>query len=41
MNSSYLENWEGLRRLATLFQAASGLLTIEVVLWIVAIASPG
>lgn len=38
MHGSYLENWDGLRRLAALFQAAGILLTIETILWIVAIA---
>lgn len=38
MHRSYLENHRGLERLAVSFQAASGLLTIEVVLWIAAIA---
>lgn len=39
MHRSYLENWKGLSRLATLFQIASALLSIEVILWIIAIAS--
>lgn len=39
MQSSYLENHLGLKHLAAFFQAASALLTIEVVLWIAAIAS--
>lgn len=41
MNSSYLENLEGLRRLAALLQAAGILLTVELVFWIIAIASSG
>lgn len=39
MHGSYLVNHQGLKELALLFQTASGLLTIEVVLWIAAIAS--
>lgn len=39
MQVSFSANHQGLNELATLFQAASGLLTIEVVLWIAAIAS--
>ena len=39
MHNSYLENREGLEQLSVFFQVASGLLTIEVVLWIWAIAS--
>jgi hypothetical protein len=38
MYGSYLENQLGMKQLAVFFQAAAGLLTIEVVLWIVAIA---
>lgn len=38
MHNSYLENREGLERLVLYLQVASGLLTVEVVLWIVAIA---
>jgi hypothetical protein len=38
MHSSYVVNHQGLKALALLFQAASGLLTLEVVLWIAAIA---
>jgi hypothetical protein len=38
MHGSYLVNHRGLQELALLFQAASGLLTLEVVLWIAAIA---
>jgi hypothetical protein len=41
MHSSFIENKEGLERLAILFQIASVLLTVEVVLWIAAIASTG
>jgi hypothetical protein len=39
MQVSFAANHQGLNQLAALFQAASGLLTIEVVLWIAAIAS--
>lgn len=39
MHSSFISNKESLERLAVLFQAASILLTVEVALWIVAIAS--
>lgn len=39
MHGSWLVNHRGLEHLAAAFQAASGLLTIEVVLWIAAIAS--
>ncbi|HEY5708086.1 MAG TPA: hypothetical protein VIS51_01685 [Solirubrobacterales bacterium] len=39
MNDSYLESWEGSGQLAALFQLASGLLVIEVILWTIAIAS--
>lgn len=39
MHSSYVENRAGLEQLAIFFQAASALLTVEVVLWIAAIAS--
>lgn len=38
MHRSYLENQRGLRSLAVYLQAASGLLTVEVILWIAAIA---
>jgi hypothetical protein len=38
MHRSYLINHQGLQELALLFQAASGLLTLEVVLWIATIA---
>lgn len=36
---SYVDNREGLQQLSIFFQIASGLLTVEVVLWIGAIAS--
>jgi hypothetical protein len=39
MHNSYVENREGLEQLAVFFQIASGLLSIEVILWIIAIAS--
>jgi len=39
MQRSFSVNHRGLTELAVLFQAASGLLTVEVVLWIAAIAS--
>lgn len=39
MQASFSVNHHGLTELALLFQAASGLLTIEVVLWVTAIAS--
>ncbi len=39
MHNSYVENRQGLEQLAIVFQVASGLLTLEVVLWIIAIAS--
>lgn len=38
MHGSYLENHEGLKQLGLFFRIASGLLTLEVALWIVAIA---
>ena len=38
MQGSFSANHQGLIELAGLFQAASGLLTIEVVLWVAAIA---
>jgi hypothetical protein len=41
MHNSFIENKEGLERLAILFQIASVLLTVEVILWIAAIASTG
>jgi hypothetical protein len=37
MHSSYLENYRGLERLALFFRIATGLLTVEVMLWIAAI----
>jgi hypothetical protein len=39
MHNSYTENRRGLEQLAIFFQIASGLLTLEVTLWIIAIAS--
>jgi hypothetical protein len=39
MYSSYNENQAGLGKLAVFFQIASGLMTAEVILWIIAIAS--
>lgn len=39
MHNSYVENRHGLEQLAVFFQIASGLLTMEVILWIIAIAS--
>jgi hypothetical protein len=39
MHNSYTENREGLEQLAIFFQIASALLTVEVLLWIIAIAS--
>jgi hypothetical protein len=41
MHRSFVENKEGLERLTILFQIASVLLTVEVVLWIAAIAPTG
>lgn len=38
MHGSYLENSKGLRKLVVFLQVASVSLTLEVVLWIVAIA---
>lgn len=38
LHDSYLENREGLEQLAAFLQVASSLLTLEVALWIVAIA---
>lgn len=38
MHGSYLVNHQGLQELVLLFQAASGLLTLEVISWIAAIA---
>lgn len=39
MHNSYTDNRKGLEQLAAFFQVASGLLAVEVVLWIIAIAS--
>lgn len=39
MHDSYTENRDGLEQLAVFFQIASGLLALEVILWIIAIAS--
>lgn len=39
MHSSYVENRAGLQKLAFMFQVASGLLTLEVVLWIISLAA--
>jgi hypothetical protein len=39
MHASYTENREGLKDLVVFFQVASGLLTIEVILWVIAIAA--
>lgn len=39
MNKSYLENRAGLEHLAVCFQLASGLLTLEVFLWIISFAT--
>jgi hypothetical protein len=39
MQNSYVENRAGLRRLALFFQVGSGLLTLEVFLWIISIAT--
>jgi hypothetical protein len=39
MFESYIENQAGLGQLALFFQIASGLLTAEVIFWIIAIAS--
>ena len=38
LHSSYLENRAGLEQLAVFLQVASGLLTLEVALWMVAVA---
>jgi hypothetical protein len=37
MYDSYLENREGLDQFASLLQVASGLLTLEVILWMIAL----
>jgi len=39
MHHSFTENRAGLEQLAIFFQIASGLLTVEVILWIIAVAS--
>ena len=39
MRESFIRNLKGQEQLAVLFQVASALLTVEVVLWIIAIAS--
>jgi hypothetical protein len=39
MHNSYLENREGLKRLTVFLQVASGLLTLEVLSWVVAVAT--
>jgi len=39
MHGCYLENYFALKHLAAFFQVASALLTIEVILWVAAIAS--
>ena len=39
MRESFIRNLKGQEQLAILFQIASGLLTIEVVFWVIAIAS--
>lgn len=39
MHNSYVENRAGIQHLAVLLQVASGLLTLEVVLWIIVIAT--
>lgn len=41
MHNSYVENRRGLGSLATRLQVASALLTIDVILWIIAIATAG
>jgi hypothetical protein len=41
MHSSYLENRVGIDKLAALFQIAGALLTVEVILWVIAIAWTG
>lgn len=38
MHNSYLKNSEGVEQFAILLQVASGLLTLEVILWMIAIA---
>lgn len=39
MHNSYIKNRAGQKQLATFFQIASGMLTADVILWIIAIAS--
>lgn len=39
MNKSYTANRVGVQQFAVLLQIASGLLTVEVILWIIAIAT--
>jgi hypothetical protein len=39
MHNSYLENREGLKQLAVFLQFASGLLTLEVLSWVIAVAT--
>lgn len=39
MHASYLQNREGINLLTILFQIASGLLVLEIGLWIMAIAA--
>lgn len=39
MHHSYVENHVGLKRLGLFFQIASGLLTLEVTLWVIAVAT--
>jgi hypothetical protein len=39
MHASHTDNQDGLEQIAVFFQIASGLLTAEVILWIIAIAS--
>lgn len=39
MHNSFVENRVGVESFATLLQIASGMLTLEVILWIIAIAS--
>jgi len=41
MHDSYLENQAGIEQFAALLQISSGFLTLEVVLWIAAIATAG
>jgi hypothetical protein len=39
MHNSYLENREGLKQLAVFLQVASGRLTLEVLCWVIAVAT--